>query len=139
MSTIPPIVLVYDGECPICSAYCKALAIRQLDPRFEIVNARQYHPILESINERGLDLDEGFVLKIENGYFHGAEAINRLALVSTRVGLFNRLNYLIFKSAYLSKILYPFLRNGRSILLYLLGIRKMDKANLPSRLNPNPD
>ncbi len=132
-------MLVYDGECPICSAYCKALAIRQLDSRFEIVNARQYHPILESINEMGLDLEEGFVLKIENEYFHGADAINRLALITTRVGLFNRLNYLIFKSAYLSKILYPLLRTGRSILLYLLGIKKLDKATLPSRLNPNSD
>ena len=130
-------MLVYDGECPICSAYCKALAIRQLDSRFEIVNARQYHPILENINEMGLNLEEGFVLKIENEYFHGADAINRLALITTHSGLFNRLNYLIFKSAYLSKILYPFLRTGRSILLYLLGIKKMDKANLPSRLNPD--
>ena len=135
MSTIPPIVLVYDGECPICSAYCKALAIRQLDSRFEIVNARQYHPVLEKIKEIGLDLDEGFVLKIENNYFHGAAAINRLALITTRVGLFNQLNYLIFKSAYLSQILYPFLRTGRNILLYLLGIKKLDKVSLPSRLN----
>jgi predicted DCC family thiol-disulfide oxidoreductase YuxK len=132
-------MLVYDGECPICSAYCKALAIRQLDSQFEIVNARQYHPILENIKEMGLNLDEGFVLKIENEYFHGADAINRLALITTRVGLFNRLNYLIFKSAYLSKFLYPLLRTGRSILLYLLGIKKLDKANLPSRLNPDPD
>jgi predicted DCC family thiol-disulfide oxidoreductase YuxK len=126
-------MLVYDGECPICSAYCKALAIRQLESRFEIVNARQYHPVLEDIKERGLDLEEGFVLKIENDYFHGADAINRLALLTTRVGLFNRLNYLIFRSAYLSKILYPLLRTGRSILLYLLGIKKMEKVNLSSR------
>jgi predicted DCC family thiol-disulfide oxidoreductase YuxK len=129
VSAISPIMLVYDGECPICSAYSKALAIRQLDSRFEIVNARHYHPILDNINELGLNLDEGFVLKIENDYFHGADAINRLALISTRVGLFNRLNYLIFKSAYLSRILYPFLRIGRSILLYVLGIKKLGKVN----------
>jgi predicted DCC family thiol-disulfide oxidoreductase YuxK len=135
VSTISPIMLVYGGECPICSAYCKALAIRQLESRFEIVNARQYHPILESINERGLDLEEGFVLKIENDYFHGADAINRLALITTRSGLFNRFNYLIFKSAYLSKILYPFLRTGRNILLCFLGIKKLDRFNLPSRHN----
>lgn len=137
MNTISPIVLVYDGDCPICSTYCKALAIRQLESRFEIVNARQYHPILENIKEMGLDLEEGFVLKIENEYFHGADAINRLALITTHSGLFNRLNYFIFKSAYLSKILYPFLRTGRSIFLYLLGIRKLDRVNLPSRLNPD--
>ena len=128
-------MLVYDGECPICSAYCKALAIRQLESRFEIVNARQYHPVLEIINEKGLDLDEGFVLKIGDEYYHGADAIHRLALISTGAGLFNRLNYRIFKSAYLSKTLYPLLRTGRNILLYLLGRSRMDKASLPLRLN----
>lgn len=137
MNPLSPIVLVYDGECPICSAYCKALAIRQLESRFEIVNARQYHPILEIINEKGLDMEEGFVLKIENEYFHGADAIHRLALISTGIGLFNRLNYLIFKSTYSSKILYPFLRTGRNIILFLLGRRKMDEASLPVRLNPD--
>ncbi|MEQ1520316.1 MAG: DCC1-like thiol-disulfide oxidoreductase family protein [Aestuariivirga sp.] len=137
MNAIPPIVLVYDGECPICSAYCKALAIRQLESRFQIVNARQYHPIIEIINEKGLNLEEGFVLKIEKEYFHGADAIHRLALISTGAGLFNRLNYLIFKSAYFSKILYPFLRTGRNIILFLLGRRKMDQASLPVRLNPD--
>ena len=135
MSALPAIVLVYDGDCPICSAYCRALAIRQLDSRFEIVNARQYHPILEIINEMGLNMDEGFVLKIGNEYFHGADAIHRLALISTGAGLFNHLNYLIFKSAYLSSILYPLLRTGRNILLHLLGRRKLDQASLPVRLN----
>lgn len=137
MNPLSPIVLVYDGECPICSAYCKVLAIRQLESRFEIVNARQYHPILEIINEKGLDMEEGFVLKIENEYFHGADAIHRLALISTGIGLFNRFNYLIFKSAYFSKILYPFLRTGRNVILFLLGRRKMDQASLPVRLNPD--
>lgn len=135
MSGIPPIVLVYDGECPVCSAYSKALALRQLESRFEIVNARQYHPILEIINQKGLDLNEGFVLKIGNEYFHGADAIQRLALISTGAGLFNRLNYFIFNSAYLSRILYPLLRTGRNILLYLLGRKKLNPASLPPRLN----
>jgi predicted DCC family thiol-disulfide oxidoreductase YuxK len=137
VNSLPPIVLVYDGHCPICSAYCKALAIRQLDSRFEIVNARQYHPILEIINEMGLNMDEGFVLKIGNEYFHGADAIHRLALISTGVGLFNNLNYFIFKSAYLSKILYPLLRTGRNIVLILLGRRKLNQATLPVRTNQN--
>ena len=135
MNSISPIMLVYDGECPVCSAYCRALAIRQLESRFELVNARQYHPILEIINEKGLNLDEGFVLKLGNEYFHGADAIHRLALISTGAGLFNRLNYLIFKSTYLSRILYPLLRTGRNILLYLLGRKKLAKADLPLRLS----
>jgi hypothetical protein len=82
-------------------------------------------------------LENGFVLKIEDQYFHGPAAIHRLALITTRVGLFNRLNYLIFKSAYLSKIVYPFLQVGRSILLRLLGIEKFDTENLSTHLDPH--
>jgi hypothetical protein len=121
----------------MCSAYCRALAIRQLDSRFEIVNARQHHPILEVINEMGLNMDEGFVLKIGNDYFHGADAIHRLALISTGVGLFNRLNYHIFRSAYLSGTLYPLLRTGRNIVLRLLGRKKLVQASLPVHINQN--
>ena len=62
MSEHSHIVLVYDGECPICSAYCKALALRQLDSGFQVVNAREPHPIVREINRLGLDLDDGFVL-----------------------------------------------------------------------------
>lgn len=119
----------------MCSAYCKALAIRQLDSSFEIVNARQYHPILEIINEMGFNMDEGFVLKIGSEYFHGADAIHRLALISTGAGTFNRLNYLIFKSSYLSSILYPLLRTGRNIVLRLLGRKKLEGASLPVQMD----
>lgn len=137
MNALPPIVLVYDGDCPICSAYCRALAIRQLDSRFEIVNARQFHPILQVIHEKGLHMDEGFVLKIGDEYFHGADAIHRLALISTGAGPFNRLNYFIFKSPALSRMLYPLLRTGRNIVLRLLGRKKLEQASLPVRMDQN--
>ncbi|WP_119274090.1 DCC1-like thiol-disulfide oxidoreductase family protein [Taklimakanibacter deserti] len=121
MKETPQIVLVYDRECPVCAAYCKALAIRQLDQNMQILNAREDHPEVREIKRRGLDLDEGFVLRIGTEYHHGAEAIHRLALISTSSGTFNRLNYLIFRSQTLSRLLYPVLRLGRNVLLAILG------------------
>ena len=121
----------------MCSAYCRSLAIRQLDSRFEIVNARQFHPILQIIHEMGLNMDEGFVLKIGDDYFYGADAIHRLALISTGAGPFNRLNYLIFKSPTLSRMLYPLLRTGRNTLLRLLGRKKLERASLPVQMDQN--
>jgi len=125
MNEYSPIVLVYDGECPICSAYCKALALRQLDPGFQVVNAREPHPIVREINRLGLDLDEGFVLKIDGDFYHGADAINRLALIATNTSMFNRINYYIFRSRFLSRLLYPVLRIGRNTILILLGKTKI--------------
>jgi predicted DCC family thiol-disulfide oxidoreductase YuxK len=125
MKETPQIVLVYDRECPVCTAYCKALAIRQLDRNMQILNAREDHPEVRAIKRRGLDLDEGFVLRIGTDYYHGAEAIHRLALLTTPSGVFNRLNYLIFRSQKLSRLLYPVLRLGRNLLLAILGRRRI--------------
>jgi predicted DCC family thiol-disulfide oxidoreductase YuxK len=121
MKEAPQIVLVYDRECPVCTAYCKALAIRELDRNMQILNAREDHPQVREIKRLGLDLDEGFVLRIGADYYHGAEAIHRLALLSTPSGVFNRLNYFIFRSQTLSRLLYPVLRMGRNLLLAILG------------------
>lgn len=127
MSDTAPIVLVYDGECPICSAYCKALALRQLGSGFQVLNAREPHPIVREINRLGFDMDEGFVLKIEGDYYHGADAINRLALLTTSDKTFNKINYYIFRSRSLSRLLYPVLRFGRNTLLMLLGKTKLNQ------------
>jgi predicted DCC family thiol-disulfide oxidoreductase YuxK len=129
MSKGSQILLVYDRECPVCTAYCKALALRRLDQAFEIVNARSDHPIVREIQRLGLDLDEGFVLRIAGDYYHGAEAIHRLALLSTASGLFNRVNYCVFSSRTVSRILYPVLRLGRNTLLAILGRKRINMEN----------
>jgi predicted DCC family thiol-disulfide oxidoreductase YuxK len=121
MNEEPQFVLVYDRECPVCTAYCKALALRRLDQALQIVNARDDHPVVREIQRMGLDLDEGFVLRIAGSYYHGAEAIHRLALLSTASGLFNRLNYVVFRSRTLSRLLYPVLRLGRNLVLAVMG------------------
>ena len=66
-------------------------------------------------------MDGGMVLIHGGRYSHGAECIHRLALMSTRSDLFNRLNALIFRSRVLSEALYPVLRLGRNAALHILG------------------
>ncbi len=125
MKEAPQIVLVYDRGCPVCTAYCRALAIRQLDRNMQILNAREDHPVVREIKRLGLDLDEGFVLRIGSEYHHGAEAIHRLALLSTPSGVFNRVNYFIFRSQKLSRLLYPVLRLGRNLILAVMGRQRI--------------
>ncbi len=124
-------ILVYDQDCPVCRNYCRVLAIRQAAGGMSILNARDNPPIMAEINARGIDMDEGFVLKISEEFYHGADAIHMLALMSTRTGVFNRLNYLVFKLKPLSRFLYPILKFGRSILLKLLGKKKLNNLTRP--------
>ena len=124
--TDPAIILVYDGDCPVCRNYTQHLSIRQAAGTFELLDARDSPPIMEEINAARIDMDEGFVLKIGDQLYHGADAIHTLALLSTRTGVFNRLNFLIFRSKTLSRLLYPVLKSGRALLLAILGNSRLN-------------
>jgi len=120
------VLLVYDRECPVCHNYCQAVRIRSAAGSLQIINARERSEIMQEITARGLDIDQGMVLKLDDQYYYGADAIHALALLSTRSGIFNRLNYLLFRSPRLARVLYPLLRSLRNLLLKLLGRRKIN-------------
>jgi predicted DCC family thiol-disulfide oxidoreductase YuxK len=117
--------LVYDGECPFCSAYVRYVRVKESLGKLHLINAREPHPVVDEVRARGLDLDEGMVLKLGGRYYHGADCINVLASLSTGSGTFNRLNATIFRSPTASRYLYPVLRTGRNTVLRLLGRRKL--------------
>jgi len=115
------LVLVYDGECPVCNAYVRYLRLKQSVGRVTLVNARDGGPCVERVRNAGLDLDQGMVLAYRGRFYHGADCIHMLALLSTRSGLFNHVNAVIFGNPRMSAVLYPVLRLGRNLLLRLLG------------------
>ncbi|MFT6910261.1 MAG: putative DCC family thiol-disulfide oxidoreductase YuxK [Oleiphilaceae bacterium] len=120
------ILLVYDRECPVCNAYCQIVRIRESVGDLVIVDARENTEVLEEITESGLNVDQGMVLKMGDKLYSGSDAMNALALISSRSGVFNRINYYIFKSESLSSFLYPMLRFCRNLLLKLLGKSKIN-------------
>ena len=77
----------------------------------------------------GLDIDQGMVLKMGGVIYYGADAIHALALISSRSGVFNRLNYWLFKSKRVSAVLYPLLRFIRNLILKTLGKTKINNLN----------
>lgn len=116
-----PRIIVYDGECPFCSRYVALLRLRASLGPFELIDARSGHPVARDLAARGFDLDEGMALIDGANVYFGDECVHRLALMSTPVGLFNRLNAAVFRSPRLSALLYPVLRAGRNATLSLLG------------------
>jgi predicted DCC family thiol-disulfide oxidoreductase YuxK len=127
------ILLVYDRECPACNAYCQIVKIKETVGNLRIVDARENSEVLNEITAFGLDIDQGMVLKMGGQLYYGADAIHALALISSRSGTFNRLNYWIFKSRTVSLILYPVLRFFRNLLLKILNKTKIN--NLQSKGN----
>jgi DCC1-like thiol-disulfide oxidoreductase len=116
------ISLIYDGECPVCSSYCNRVRIQNSLGTVKLVNAREVDEITVKTALKGLDLDQGMVLKVGDVLYFGPEAINAMALMSSKVGPFNKLNHWIFRSRRRSTLLYPVLRNCRNMILR--GMRK---------------
>ena len=113
--------MVYDGDCPLCSAYVMQLRLKETAGALDLVDARQHPETVKALDSQGYRLDEGMVVIAGDRVYHGSDAIHALALMSSRSGWLNRLNYRVFRSHTLSAALYPGLVAGRRALLWLLG------------------
>ncbi len=124
--------LVYDGECPICNAYCKHARIRDAVGRLHLVDARQPSALMDEITAAGLDIDQGMVVKFDDVIYYGADAIRMLTLLSSPAGWFNRMNYLLFASPSRARVAYGLGRALRNLVLKLMGIRYIENLK-PAR------
>ncbi len=125
------ILLVYDKECPACDNYCQFVRIRDSVGTLKIVDARENSEVMDEITDQGLDIDQGMVLKMGGQLYYGSDSIHAMALISTQSGIFNRLNYWLFRSKAISKCLYPILRFCRNLLLKFLGKTKINNLRRP--------
>jgi len=128
----PEILLVYDKECPACDYYCQIVRIIESVGELKIVDARESSEVMDEITEHGFDIDQGMVLKVGEEIYYGSDAIHVLALISSRSGFFNRVNYWLFRSKRLSRILYPLLRFCRNLLLKILKKTKINNLGRPN-------
>lgn len=131
MTDAEDIYVIYDGECPFCSAYVRMVRLREVAGTVHLLDARQPHPVVDALKSRGFDFDEGMALKIGDAVYHGDECVHQLAMMSGPSGALNALHFWIFKNPTRTKFLYPFLRSGRNLALRLLGKRKIAEVESP--------
>lgn len=117
--------LIYDGECPFCSAYVKFMRLKQSVGPMRLIDAREGGPEVELVRKQGMDLNEGMVFHYGSRFYHGADALNILAVLSSGNSLFNKINGRLFRSPAFSRVAYPFLRAGRNTALKLLGRKQL--------------
>ncbi len=124
------ILVVYDKECPACDYYCNIVRIRETVGRLVLVDARAGGPIMDEITARGLDIDQGMVVKVGSELYYGADAIHVLGQMGTKNGCFNRLSFWAFRSKAVARVLYPILKSMRNLLLKILGKTKINNLNV---------
>jgi predicted DCC family thiol-disulfide oxidoreductase YuxK len=131
MQNANDIQLVYDKECPVCDYYCRKIDVGNLASGLVRVDAREESEIMTEITARGLDIDEGMVLKIGDDLYHGSDAIHELALLSAKSGFFNRIAFAAFGWRPMARLLYPVMKFCRNLLLKMLGRSRINNLNRP--------
>jgi predicted DCC family thiol-disulfide oxidoreductase YuxK len=129
--------IIYDSECPVCTAYSCSVEVGDNRAKPRLISARSEDSEVSAALAAGLDLDEGMVVLYKGERYHGAEAMHILALAAPAKGLFGHLNRFLFGSRRVAKFLYPAMRAGRNLLLWLLGKKKI-AASARAQQNPAP-
>jgi hypothetical protein len=85
----------------------------------ELIDAREYPIVARQFAAEGMSLNKGMVVEIGSARYHGAAAIQFLALIDTQENAFNWINYHLFRYGWLVKCLYPMMRFARAIILVI--------------------
>lgn len=122
------VTIVYDGDCPFCSAFVTMARLREAAGPVMLVDARQSPELAVRLTAEGYDLDEGMVVLVGGRAYFGAEAVNAIALMSSRSTVFNRAVAAVFERPRIAAALYPPMRAGRNLVLRLLGRRRFSET-----------
>lgn len=107
----------------MCKFAAQAYRIKSAVGEIILLNAReeQTHPILVEATNLKINLDEAMAIKYAGKFYCGADAMNIMALLSSRQNWFNQLNANLLRHKWLAQICYPLLRAGRNMLLFIRG------------------
>ena len=116
----------YDGQCPFCSHYVRHMNLKRASGSVNLIDVRIDREAAVHLENLSIDIDKGMVVKVDDQYLHGAQAVHAMAMMSTGVGWFNRINKFIFSSLFLTRILYPVMVFCRNVTLMILGREKIN-------------
>ena len=114
---------IYDGKCPFCNHFAELLEIKSKITNIKILDGRKNLTLINSLLDKGYDLDKGAILLKDKEIFHGAEAINTICkkIKNPSSSLLLLLSK-VFKSTKRTKILFPLLVRARRFALISKGI-----------------
>ena len=117
------LTFIYDGECPFCNHFAELLELKSKINNITILDGRKNLKIINSLLEKGFDIDNGAILLKGDEIFHGAEAINKICnQINNPSGKLLKLLSKIFKSDKRTNLLFPFLVRARRFALISKGV-----------------
>lgn len=114
-------LLLYDGDCPVCSRLMAWSRLQATRPGIAMIDARKAPEVVAHFRGRGMDVNDGIVLRLDGQVWYGAAAMALLARLSKPLNPVARWALRPLASDRLAKPLYPLLVGMRRALLLLLG------------------
>ncbi|MDC3077930.1 DUF393 domain-containing protein [Prochlorococcus sp. AH-716-O05] len=120
---ITNLTFIYDGECPFCNHFAELLELKSKINNIAVLDGRKNPKIINSLLEKGYDIDKGAILLKDDDIFHGAEAINKICnQINNPSGKLIKLLSNIFKSQKRTNLLFPLLIRARRFALISKGV-----------------
>ncbi len=114
--------LIYDGECPFCDKFVELMQLKHAMPLLILHNARIDNQLTNALYSNDYDLNKGMVLIYKEQIFYGDKCIHKLSQLIEKNNFFNKIIYICFRNQLVAKVLYPILRSGRYLWLYIKKI-----------------
>jgi predicted DCC family thiol-disulfide oxidoreductase YuxK len=112
--------IVFDGGCPACKFYFNIQKIKQNGVDVEFVDARSSPELVLKYALLGIDLNDDFVVELDGNIYSGGDAMYVLAGLGHNRTYVRKINAFIFSNSSFANFIYPALRLGRKILLFLI-------------------
>lgn len=116
----PEVILLYDGECPICREYKKYVELRK-KVDLSIQDARQHPVLIEQLRSKGYDINQGMILIVNGEVYHRDQVIVMLGAMTEAKGILDVILRAFIRKPKLMKRIYPFLKGLRYCLLKMSG------------------
>ena len=115
------LTIYYDAECPFCHNFIQYQKLKKNVGDIFLIDIRTDKNNQNRLKLLGYNLNEGMLVEHLGYFYYGADAIHYLAQLNDSKSKIGKINFLIFSSKSRSNIIYPFLKFGRQITLFILN------------------
>ena len=117
------LTFIYDGKCPFCNHFAELLELKSKIKTIHILDGRKNKKLINTLLDKGYDIDKGAILLNGDNIYHGAEAINTVCKnITNPSGNLMKLLSKFFKSKKRTNLLFPFLVRARRFTLISKGV-----------------
>ena len=117
------LTFIYDGKCPFCNHFAELLELKSKIKTIHIIDGRKNKKLINTLLDKGYDIDKGAILLNGDNIYHGAEAINSVCKnITNPSGNLLKLLSKFFKSKKRTNLLFPFLVRARRFALISKGV-----------------